>query len=212
MDFFDSFDSFLNPGKGNDNAQKQLDKYYGQSQGYLDPYNQHGQDQYQTLLDYINSYKDPSKLLSDWSNSYQESDYAKNQEQIAQEHGLNAASAMGLGGSNTALNAIQGATSQIGMQDKENYLKKLMDEYYKGAGLASGVYGIGANAAGQQSQNANQMGENSAANSIAQWNAQGQVIPGIGKLIGQMAGGGAGGSLWDLFGGQGKLDVPTFGG
>lgn len=188
-------------------AQEQLDKYYKQGQGYLDPYNRQGQQQYKNLMTYINSYMNPAQLLGDWSNAYKESDYAKNQENLAQQEGLNAANAMGLLGSNTALHALQSGTAQIGMQDKENYLNRLMDTYGRGAGLAQGIYGVGAGAAGQQSQNAIQMGENSAKNALGQ--AQGGMLPGIiGQAVGSIGGpigtaiGGAIGNAWSTSGGQ----------
>jgi hypothetical protein len=201
--------SFLNPGRGYENSQDELNKHYQEGQGYLQPYNQHGLEQYGTLLEFIDSLKNPGNLLDKFSNGYQESDYAKNQEQIAQEHGLNAATALGLNGSNTALNAIQRGTSQIGMQDKENYLNRILDTYIKGAGLSSGLYNTGANMASNLSNNASRMGEDSANLSFGRENAGGNTL---GTLLGLIGGlgtgalkgpiGGALAKRWNFAGGR----------
>lgn len=200
--------SFLNPGKGYEKGQEQLDKYYGQAQGALQPYNQNGQDQYANLLEMLKNLMDPQALQDKWASGYKESEAAKNAEGIAQEHGLDAASSMGLMGSNTALNAIQRGTSQIGADDKQNYLDQLMEKYKQAVGLSSGIYGQGANAAGTQSNNAMNMGQNSAEMAYGKQNAGGNMLSGlIGAGIGAAGsalGGPMGGALakrWNLSGG-----------
>ncbi len=201
--------SFLHPGKGYEKGQEQLDKYYNQGQGYLNPYNQQGQQQYGNLNDIIKNLMDPSALNKKWIESYSESPQAVQAEKMAQEHGLNAASSMGLMGSNTALNALQSGTSQIGLDDRQNYLNDLMNKYMQGAGLAQGIYGTGANAAGQMSNNAMNMGQNSAEMAYGRQNAGGNMIGaglgGIGSIAGSVLGGPIGGALatrWNLSGGQ----------
>lgn len=171
--------SFLHPGRGYERGQEQYDKYYGQSQGYLNPYNQNGQNAYGGLNNAMNSLLDPQALQDKWIKGYQESGAAKNAEGLAQEHGLNAASSMGLMGSSPALAAIQQGTSQIGLQDRQNYLNDLMQKYQTGIGLGQNIYGVGANAAGQMSNNANQMGNNSAQMAYGQQNAGGQLFGNI---------------------------------
>ena len=127
---------------------------------------------------------------------------------MAQEHGVNAANSLGLGGSNTAINAIQSGTSQIGLDDRQNYLDNLMQKYLAGAGLSQGIYGQGANSAGQQSQNAMNMGQNSAQMAYNQQNAGGNMLSGLiglgGSIAGSALGGPIGSSLakrWNLSGG-----------
>jgi hypothetical protein len=200
--------SFLHPGKGYEKGQEQLDKYYNQAQGNLQPYNQNGQEQYGNLSDIIKNLMDPTELNKKWTESYTESPQAKQAEAMAQEHGLNAASSMGLMGSNTALNATQAGTTQIGLDDRQNYLDSLMQKYLAGAGLSQGIYGQGANAAGQQSQNAMNMGQNSAEMAYGKQNAGGNMLSGlIGQgvgLAGSALGGPIGGALakrWNLSGG-----------
>lgn len=200
--------SFLNPGKGYQKGQEQLDKYYNQAQGALNPYNQQGQQQYGNLNDIIKNLMDPTELNKKWTESYTESPQAKQAEAMAQEHGLDAASSMGLMGSNTALQATQAGTTQIGLDDRQNYLDSLMQKYLAGAGISQGIYGQGANAAGQMANNSMNMGQNSAEMAYGKQNAGGNMLSGlIGQgigLAGSALGGPIGGALakrWNLSGG-----------
>lgn len=201
--------SFLHPGKGYEKGQEQLDKYYGQAQGALQPYNQNGLDQYSNLNEFIKNLMDPQALQDKWASGYKESESAKQAEHMAQEHGMNAANSMGLGGSNTAVNAIQSGTTQIGMEDRQNYLDNLMQKYLAGAGLVQGAYGTGANAAGQMGQNAMNMGQNSAGMAYGKQNAGGNMLSGLigtaAGVAGSALGGPIGGALasrWNLSGGK----------
>ena len=200
--------SFLHPGQGYDKAQGQLNKYYDEAQGYQQPYNQYGQAQYGNLSEYIKNLMDPQALQDKWIKGYTESESAKNAEGMAQEHGLDAASSMGLMGSNTALQATQAGTTQIGLDDRQRYLDNLMQKYMAGAGLSQGIYGQGANAASQMGQNAMSMGQNSAEMAYGKQNAGGNMLSGlIGQgigLVGSALGGPMGGALskrWNLSGG-----------
>src|SRR6185436_3930339 len=133
--------------------------------------------------------------------SYTESPTAKYTEGLAQEHGLDAASGLGLMGSNTALNAIQGGTSQIGLADRDNYLNSLMQKYLAGTGIAGNIFGTGASAANAMSQNAMNMGNNSAQMAFGAQNAPGDLF---GKLLGTGIGfatGGIGGGAGGAAGG-----------
>jgi hypothetical protein len=126
-------------------------------------------------------------------------------ENLATQHGINAASSMGLGGSNTALNAIQSGTSQIAAQDKQNYLNDLMEKYKTGAGLSENMYNTGAQTAGQMGQNANNVGQNVAGLTYGATNSPGQTFGGLAGggikllmdyLTGGMGKGGFGRGVW----------------
>lgn len=181
--------SFLNPGKGYGKAQEQLDKYYQQGQAYLNPYNQQGQAQYGNLNDIIKNLMDPTALNQKWIDSYSTSPQALQDQNMAVEQGANAASALGLTGSNTALNATQAGATQIGLNDRQNYLNDMMNKYMNAAGLSQGIYGTGAGAATQMAGNANQMGQNSAQMAYNKQNAGGNMLAGlIGQGIGAFSG------------------------
>ncbi len=198
--------SFLHPERGYQAGQEQLNKYYDQGQGYQQPYNTAGQGQAGNLQSYIQSLMDPQALQDKWSQGYQTSDAAKNSMAAAQEHGLDAASSMGLMGSSPALGAIQAGTSQIGAEDKQKYLDDLMQKYMAGAGISQGMYGTGAGAAGQMNQNAQNMGQNSAQMQFGRQNAPGSLfgnLLGAGAgFAGSMFGGNRGGGGWNLLGGR----------
>lgn len=181
MGIFDMVNSFLNPQEGYEKGQEQLNKYYRDAQGNLQPYNQYGQSVYGDYSGAMRKLLDPAALQDEWMKRYTESPTAKYTEGLAQEHGLDAASALGLMGSNTALNAIQGGTSQIGLADRDNYLNSLMQKYLAGTGIAGDIFGTGANAANAMSQNAMNMGNNSAQMAFGAQNAPGDLF---GKLLG----------------------------
>jgi len=160
--------NWLNPGRGYEKGQEQLNNFnqqaeghYNQGLGFLDPLRQQGQQQYGTLQNYIQNLMNPEALQNQWAKGYHESDAAKGLEGLAQEHGLNAASSMGLMGSSPALQAIQAGTTGIAAQDRQNYMNDLMQKYMQGAGISQGIYGTGAGAAGGMAQNAMGMGQNS---------------------------------------------------
>ncbi len=194
------FSSFMHPEKGYKEAQKEMEKYYNEGQGYQQPYNTAGQSQIGNLQNYINTLMDPQALQDKWSKGYNESDAAKYNEGMATQHGLNAASSMGLMGSQPALSAIQSGTSGIVAEDKQKYLDDLMQKYMQGAGLSQGMFNTGATTAGQMGNNAMTMGQNSGNNAYGKTNAGGDMF---GKLVGTGAGvlgswlgGGVGGNTW----------------
>ena len=194
--------SFLHPEKGYKAAQEQLDKYYQQAQGNLQPYNQNGLDTYGKYSSAMDKLLNPAALQDEWSKNYKESDLAKQNEAMASQSGLNAAQQMGLGGSAPALQAIQSGTSGIVAQDRQKYLDDLMQKYMTGIGIGSDIYGKGASAANSMSQNAMTQGQNSAQTQFNKKNAQGDMF---GKLLGYgtgLVGSALGGGGWNPLGGK----------
>jgi hypothetical protein len=173
--------NFLHPEKGYKAAQEQLDKYFQQAQGNLQPYNQNGLDTYGKYSGAMDKLLNPTALQDEWVKNYKESELAKQNEAMASQSGLNAAQQMGLGGSSPALQAIQSGTAGIVAQDRQKYLDDLMQKYMTGIGIGSDIYGKGASAANSLSQNSMNMGQNSAQNQFNQTNAQGDMF---GKLLG----------------------------
>jgi hypothetical protein len=207
--------SFLNPGKGYEKGQEQLDKYYNQSQNYYKPYAKHGEEAYGGLSSAMESLLNPTDLYDQWLNEYEMSDAAKMNQDRALEQGLDAASSMGLMGSSPALKAIQAGTAQIGADDKLRYINQLMNMYLPGAQIAQSIYGTGAQAGNAMGQNASQMGQNSAQLAFGRQNAPGMLFNDLLKsgITAYMAskkgsGGGSGGSSgggnggWSTVGGS----------
>lgn len=209
MGMFDMMDSFLNPQKGYEKGQEQLDQYYRDAQGNLQPYNQFGQNAHGNLSEAMKRLLDPQGLQDEWTKGYTESETAKNTARMAQENGLDAASSLGLMGSNTALNAIQGGTTQIGLNDRQNFLDNLMQKYLAGTGIAGNIFNTGANSAGTMSNNAMNMGNNSAQMAFGEQNAPGDLFgkllgTGIGLYTGGIGGGSTGAKAGASAGGSPK--------
>ena len=179
------FSSWLHPQKGYDKAQEQLNQYYNEAQGNLQPYNQNGQNAFGGINQAMQNLLNPQTLQDQWSKGYQESDLAKQNEAMASQHGLDAASSMGLMASSPAIQAIQSGTSGIVAADRQKYLDDLMQKYMAGIGIGQNVYNTGANSANALSQNAMNMGQNSAEMAYGKENSGGNMFN---SLIGTGAG------------------------
>lgn len=178
---FNMIKSFLNPGKGYQKAQNQLTNYYNQGQNYLQPYSQNAQSMYGNLSGAVENLLNPSQLLDQWMNDYEMSDMAKLAQNRAMDNGMSALSSMGLLGSTPGIQAIQAMGNEIAAQDEQRFIERMINQYMQGAQLAQGIYGTGANAGQQLSNNANQMGQNSAEMAYGRQNAPGQLF---GSLLG----------------------------
>lgn len=184
MSLFNMLQSFLNPEKGYEAGQEQLNNYYGQAQNYLQPYNENGQEAYGNLSGAMNDLLNPSSLMDRWMNDYQQSEQSKIAQARAMEQGNRAASSTGVLGSTPHLQAMQAGSNEIGAQDEQRYIERMIQQYLQGANLAQGIYGQGANAGQMMSQNATNMGNNSAEMAYGQKNAPGQLF---GNLLGTAA-------------------------
>jgi hypothetical protein len=189
------FNSFMHPEKGYEKAQNQYDKYYGQAQGHLQPYEEQGQQAYGNLNEAMQQLMNPSSLYDKFMNDYHMSDSAKFNQERTQQSGLNALSSMGMLGSTPAIQAMQGENARIGADDEMRYMKQMIEQYMQGANVAQGIYGQGAQAAGQLSQNASNMGSNSAEAAFGKQNAPGNRMAGLLQAgLGAMGAGSGGGA------------------
>jgi len=213
--------SFLHPERGYKQGQKQLDKYYqqagqhyNQAQDFARPYNQYGQQAYGDYSNAMHQLLNPEELQNQWAQGYETSPYAKMLQGEASQHGLNAASSMGLMGSTPALQAIQAGTSQIGAADRQQYMNDLMQKMLAGTGIAGNIFNTGASTANQMGQNAMNMGQNamnmgqnSAGMAYGQQNAPGGMFSGLlgmgTGLLGSALAGPMGGMLGNYMGGKG---------
>lgn len=181
MGIFDDISSFFNPQRGYQAAGQQLQKYYQNAQGSLNPYMMNGQNIFQSLLGQYQNLSNPADLENQWASSYTMSPYAKNLQGQATQSGLDAASSMGLMGSSAALNNIQNSSGNIMQSDRQQYMDDLMDKYKSAIGLGQSIYGTGANAAGAMSNNSMNMGNNMAGMAYGEENAPGSMF---GSLLG----------------------------
>lgn len=201
--------SFLDPSRGYRKAQEQMDKYYNQAQSAYHPYIQHGEDAYGNLSGAMQNLLNPAELYDQFSGSYEPSEAARLTSEAARNSGMTAMSSLGLLGSTPALRAIQAGEHDIMAHDKQNYINNLMNQYFKGAEIAQGIYGTGANAGQNMGQNAMQMGQNSAQLAYGKENAPGQMLNDLLKTAAYAFSGGYGGGAptstgnnWSIFGGR----------
>lgn len=178
-------ESFLNPQRGYEAAGDQLQNYYGQAQGNLQPYNQNGLNIYQTLMNQSNALGNPAQLENQWASGYSESPYAKQMTNKATNAGMNAASSMGLMGSSPAINNVQQSAGDIMQSDRQQYMNDLMQKYMQSIGMNQNIYNQGEYAAGQMSKNAMDMGNSMAGAAYGKMNSPGQNF---GQAAGMVAG------------------------
>lgn len=196
----------LNPGKNYKDAQAMMDKYYQQSQGYMQPYIQQGQQAYGDYYGAQQNLLDPTKLQSEWAQSYEMSPYAQQLQEQAKQYGLDAASSMGLMGSSAGLENIERTSANIMQADRQQYLQDLMQKYLAGIGITQDIYGGGRSIGQAAGQNAMNMGQNMAQLEFARKNAGPSMLSNIiGQAVGGAMGsfgGAAGNALASKFGWQ----------
>lgn len=196
--------SLLHPEKGYQDAQNQLGQYFNLAQSYQAPFQQQALAVSPYLVNVMQALLNPKALSDTFARSYKLSDLAKSTQGLAKEAGLDSASSMGLLGSNTALNALQEGETEIGLQDRQNYLADLMDKYMKGAAIAGNFYNTGASAANQLGQNAlntgNQMAEFKFGEDAAPGDLLSKLLGTGASLVGGYLNGPSGG--WNLSGGR----------
>lgn len=202
--------SLMHPGRPYQAAQDQMTQYYNQAQQGMQPYMQQGQQAGQQLGGAMRKLLDPGALQNEWTQGYEMSPQAKQAQQMASQQGLDAASSMGLMGSQPALQAIQGGASQIALNDRQNYLNDLMQKYQSGIGVGQNMMGVGAGAAGQMGQQGMNMGNTMGGLAAGRQQAGGSMLSGLlgsaGRLgmdylTGGFGAGGMGRGMWSPYGG-----------
>ncbi len=197
-----ALESFFNPGKGFENAQQQAEKYYGQAQGFQQPYLQRGGQAGGILDQILAQYANPEQTFNQYATGYQESPYAKQQAERAKQEGLGLLSSMGLLGSTPGIQGVQGGITNVVNQGREGYLQHLFDLLHHGASLGENLYGHGASAANQAGSYAQQMGETSGNNAANAYAAPGQMFGGLLGAGATLAGSALRGPLGGALAGQ----------
>lgn len=192
--------NLLHPGRAYDAAQQAEQGYYNQAQGMRQPFIDTGMKGGQSLQDMLSKLMNPGQLQDEWSQGYETSPYAKQLQQQAQTGGLDAASAMGLGGSSAALSNIQKGSADIMQKDRQQYMDDMMKKYLSAMGIGESLYGTGANMASQGAQGAQQMGQDAAQMEFGKKQAGSNTLMKLMSMIAGMSGGGIG-SLGNLFNG-----------
>lgn len=187
---FSMLNRFLSPDQPYKEAENKNNQAWGEAQNYGRPYWQAGLDQNGQLGTAENNLLDPTKLQNDWSKSYETSPYAKQLLDQNLGSGMDAASSMGLNGSSAAVGNIQQGAGNIVAQDRQQYMKDLMEKYMAGIGIGQNKYNVGASMGNTLAQGAMQHGQDAAQLAYGRSAAPGAFY---GNLVGgaaQMLGGG----------------------
>lgn len=190
--FDDIIGTVFNPGRGHEAAEKQNRAGWEEAKGFLKPYAERGGEVYPGMLEAFKSLLDPQGLQNKWAESYQQSPMAKRMLEMNTGRGMEDASRMGLMGSSAALSNIQQGAGDIVSRDRQQYMEDLMKKYLAGLGLGEGIYGQGANAAGNLAGGAQRFGEGMAGleygRKMAPWNLYNNFMSQVGQGLGGMFG------------------------
>lgn len=144
-------------------AMHQYNKYAGQAQQALLPYQQAGQQAVGNYQNWLNGQQDPSQFINSLMQNYQQSPYNKFLQQQAANAGINSASASGMTGSTPFMMQQQQNAANIGQSGMQDWLSQVLGintQYGQGQqNLMQGGQGA-ANAMSSLYQNqANNMGQ-----------------------------------------------------
>ena len=168
----------MHPGGAYNAASNANKQGYEEGKGLRQPYMQQGTEAGGDLMEMLKKLMNPGALQDEWSQGYDTSASAKQDMNQAQSAGMDAASSMGLGGSNAALGNIQSQASDIGQKDKQKYMEDMMQKYMQAMGLGQGIYNTGAGMASQGAGAAQQFGENQAGLNFGKYNAGPNMLTG----------------------------------
>ena len=194
----------MHPEDAYKKAEEANQKGYDESKAIRQPWINQGQEAGGDLMAMLKKFMNPGQLENEWSQGYETSPYAKQLQSQAQSGGMDAASAMGLGGSSAALNNIQQTSGNIMQGDRQNYMNDLMQKYMQAMGIGQNMYGTGAGMAGQGAQGAQQFGQDQSGleynKNAAQGNMFGNMVGGAAALGGTILGGPIGGAFGQYVG------------
>lgn len=150
--FGSNFGNFLggifgDPSAPYKKAGKELDRYLPQAQGYQNPFYQAGVGAIPQFQQWLGGMQDPSQFINKMMGQYQESPWAKYEQDQAVRAGQNMGSGTGLTGSSALAQAMQQNAANISSQDMQNWLERVLGVNTQyGAGLG-GMIGQGQGAA-----------------------------------------------------------------
>jgi len=143
-------------------AQKEYERAYGMGKDIQNPFMQYGQNAMPKMNDWLEGQRDPSGFINNLMGKYNESPWAKfQQDQSARRFG-NAGSATGMTGSTPLLQFQQQNMHDISQQDMSQWLANVLGiNTQYGQGLQNQV-GVGQNAANALTNMTSQFGNNMA--------------------------------------------------
>ncbi len=117
---------FGDSGAPYDKAMGEWQKYLGQGKDLMNPFYQAGTGAIPQYQEWLQGMKDPSAFINKIMGQYQESPFAKYQQQQSMRAGQNAGSASGLTGSTPMMQQMQQNASNISGQDMNTWLQNVL--------------------------------------------------------------------------------------
>lgn len=117
---------FGNSGDPYGKAMGQYSKYFNQAKGYQDPFYNAGKNALDPYQARLNQMADPQAYFNSIMGGYNESPYAKYQQQQGMNASTNAASASGLTGSTPFQLQAQQNAQNISSKDMDKYFQDIM--------------------------------------------------------------------------------------
>ncbi len=169
------------------NAEDTLHNFYNQSKGFQNPFLNMGTSAIPQMQDWLKGMQDPSSFINNLMGKYQESPWAKFQQQQAIRSAQNMGSQSGLTGSTPLTQFAQQNAQNISSQDMNQWLQNVLGiNTQYGQGLGNEISG-GQNAANTLTNAATGFGEDIAGmrynEKAAENNQRGNLWGGIFNLI-----------------------------
>lgn len=146
-----------------EDAMKQYEKWAGKGEATQNPFLDFGKAGMPMFQDWLKGMKDPSSFINNLMGKYQESPFAKFQQEQGMRTAQNLGSASGLTGSTPLTQFAQQNAQNISSQDMQNWLGRVLGintQYGQGLGQQIGVGQNAANAlTGMYGDMGRQMGE-----------------------------------------------------
>lgn len=154
---------FGDSGAPYDAAMDQYQQWANKAQGVQNPYLNAGNQAIGNYQNWLGGMKDPSGFMNNLMGQYQQSPWAKYQQQQAMRAGVNAGSANGMSGSTPMMQQMQQNSQNISSQDMQSWLQNVLGintQYGQGqqnlmnggqnaANALTGMYGNMGNQMGQ---------------------------------------------------------------
>jgi hypothetical protein len=138
---------FGNSGQPYQDAMNQYQNWTNQAASYQNPYIQAGNAAIPNYQNWLTSMQNPSQFINGLMNQYQESPYAKYQQQQSMRAAQNIGSASGLTGSTPLQLQAQQNASNISSQDQNQWLQNVLGVNTQYGAGNQYLIGTGANSA-----------------------------------------------------------------
>lgn len=176
-----------NSGKPYQKAMQQYGQYFNPAIAGFQPYQQAGQAALNPFSQALHQMQDPTAYMKNIMASYQQSPFAKQQQQEAMQAANNFGSASGLLGSSALQNAAQQNAANISNQDMQQYFQNAMginNSYLGGLqNLISGGQGAAGGQAGLYSNLGQLMGEGAFGKQMGQQQDRSNIFGGLFSLL-----------------------------